>query len=80
MIKTCWPCPSSIQFRRIIYHFARAGSIRRTYISAPGETLIADHPKAVLLFCFLDGFRCSVWLFIVYLVRYKNRSWAKMDV
>ena len=29
---------------------------------------------------FFDGFRCGVWLYSVFLVRYNNRKLVKMDV
>ena len=31
-------------------------------------------------FYHFGGFKYGVWLFIVLLVRYKNRKWAKIDV
>ena len=35
----------------------------------PSSNFIAGRPKAVLLFWFLGGFRCAVWLCFVFLVR-----------
>ena len=38
------------------------------------SNFIVSRPKAALLFWFFGGFRCDVWVFIVLLVRYKNRK------
>ena len=43
----------------------------------PLRNVIADRPKAALLFRFFGGFRCSIWLCFVILVTYKNRKQVK---
>ena len=49
----------------------KRGLVDCKLVQAPSN-FIAGRPKVALLFWFFVGFRCSVWLCFVILVRYKN--------
>ena len=57
----------------------KATLVDRKLVQAP-RYFIAGRLKAALLFWFIGGFRCGVWLRFVFLVRYKSRKKVKIDV
>ena len=51
----------------------------RIMVKAPSN-FIAGRPKAAFLFCFFGGFRCGVWLSLLFLLDIKIKQYVNLDV